>query len=173
MDSRQEKIAALQAILANPTQIQPLTPAQKRGFDAARLARLDTQRELDKNIREQQKEDDDRRSLEENQSNDSFNVQEALSSVGGILQNTGDTVSRLPTPGTIATPLIILLVFFLALIPIAGNTRLKWLWLVITGDADLTSGIASGNITPKTAQTGDSVPSLPSIGVIPYMSLEV
>ena len=184
MDTRQEKIAQLQSILANPSLITPLTANQKRGFDAARVSRLDTSKELERNLLLQQKEtlqenavqerasEAERRTIEERRSA----IETAITTSGNILHSTGDTVAHIPTPGTIATPLIILLVFFLALIPIAGNTRLKWLWLVVTGNADMVAGVASGDITKGASlqQNSTNQPSPPfSIGIIPYMSLEV
>lgn len=40
-------------------------------------------------------------------------------------------------PGGLFLPIALLLIFFLALLPIGGNTRLQWLWQVITGNAEL------------------------------------
>lgn len=165
METRQEKIARLQSILANPTVITPLTADQKRGIDAARLSRLDTSKELEDARALQEQEDQER----------SISLGNAITTAGDMLASTGDAVSHIPTPGSIATPLIILLVFFLALIPIAGNTRLKWLWLVVSGNADMAAGIASGDITPPGTSKDSASSSTPSysIGIIPYMSLEV
>ena len=161
METRQEKIARLQSILANPTAIAPLTADQKRGFDAARLTRLDATKELDQSLSSQQQE------------NTPSTLSTAIQATNDILSSTSDVVSHVPTPGTIATPLIILLVFFLALIPIAGNTRLKWLWLVVSGNADMVAGVASGDFkSTSNASAAQSTPSY-SIGIIPYMSLEV
>ena len=102
-------------------------------------------------------------------------LRSVVTTTNDVLTSVGDSVSTIPTPGTIATPLIILLVFFLALIPIAGNTRLKWLWLVVSGNADMAAGIASGDIKRASQTSDNTTPSNPaySIGIIPYMSLEV
>lgn len=185
METRAEKIARLQSILAQPSSIAPLTANQKRGFDAARLARLDTLKELekadkadkaDKAIADKALADNAMTYQENNKSTVSSTLGNALSTAGDIVVSAGDAAAHIPTPGSIATPLIILLVFFLALIPIAGNTRLKWLWLVVTGNADMASGVASGDIKRASATTNSTNPSTspPSfVGIIPYMSLEV
>lgn len=42
-----------------------------------------------------------------------------------------------PMPGGLFLPIAVLFLFFLALLPINGQTRLQWLWSVVTGNASL------------------------------------
>jgi len=53
-----------------------------------------------------------------------------------------------PIPGGIIVPFGILAVLFLVLLPINGHTRLMWLWLALTGNADI-----GGALVPPTALT--------------------
>ncbi len=64
---------------------------------------------------------------------------------GQVWRGATAQLGRIPTPGSIILPLIALLVFFFMLIPVNGHTRFVWLWLVLTGNADITGGGASGN----------------------------
>ncbi len=59
----------------------------------------------------------------------------------------GNAVGAIPIPGDLIVPLALLLLFFFALIPIGGHTRLMWLWLTLTGNAQI-SGTGGGTTTP-------------------------
>ncbi len=50
-------------------------------------------------------------------------------------------IASLPTPGNIAVPLVVLLVFFFILIQYGNNTRLQWLWLVLTNNAYISASL--------------------------------
>lgn len=52
--------------------------------------------------------------------------------------NLWDSLGRVPTPGSIFLPVSILLLFFFILLPINGHTRIEWLWLALTGEAEIT-----------------------------------
>lgn len=54
------------------------------------------------------------------------------------LSNIVSGLAAIPLPGTVLLPLSILLLFFFALLPVNGQTRLMWLWLVLSGNAHLT-----------------------------------
>ncbi len=56
------------------------------------------------------------------------------------------SVGSLPMPGSIAVPLILLLLLFFVLIQVAGNSRLAWLWLVLTGNAQVAGGSSSSSV---------------------------
>ena len=93
------------------------------------------------------------------------NVQQTVSNAGSVLNRGKLALGNIPIPGDILLPLFILLLFFFALIPINGNTRLKWLWLAITGNASIsasggTPGAASNAASPFPAL---SLPALPSL----------
>lgn len=80
----------------------------------------------------------------------------------------GAAIGSVPIPGSILLPMSILLLFFFALIPINGHTRLMWLWLVLSGNAHLSGenlthqgGAETGVPFPTTggAETGVPFPS--------------
>jgi hypothetical protein len=66
------------------------------------------------------------------------------------------SVGAVPIPGDLITPLSILLIFFFALVVINGHTRLSWLWLVLSGNASITTG-GGGSFAPVTT-TGQTTP---------------
>lgn len=69
---------------------------------------------------------------------------------------------HLPEPGGIVFPLIILVLFFLILIPINGHTRLTWLWLVLTGNASVGQGSGGGGSAGSDVNTPIApVPAMP------------
>lgn len=79
----------------------------------------------------------------------------------------GAAIGSIPIPGSLLLPLTVLLLFFFALIPINGHTRLMWLWLVLSGNAHLSGenlvhgGSETGVPFPTTggAETGVPFPS--------------
>lgn len=71
----------------------------------------------------------------------SRNLIDAVKKIG---KGTSITLEKLPTPGSIVLPLILLLVFFMILIPINGKSRIAWLWLVVTGNAQIQLGSDTG-----------------------------
>lgn len=68
---------------------------------------------------------------------------------GGNIRRWGGRVNndlaRLPTPGDVWTPIVILLFFFIVLVQVNGFSRLQWLWMAFLGDA----AISSANQTPQ------------------------
>ncbi len=71
-------------------------------------------------------------------------------------------IASLPTPGNIAVPLVVLLVFFFILIQYGNNTRLQWLWLVLTNNAYISASLqnttpGTGGGQPNPAQEAPSV----------------
>jgi len=73
------------------------------------------------------------------------------------------SIGNVPTPGSIAFPLILLLLLFFILIQIGGYSRLGWLWLVLTGNAAVGS---TKNTAPDTNPTQEPV-NVSSIAVAP------
>lgn len=51
-----------------------------------------------------------------------------------------------PIPGGLAVPLVILIILFLLLLPVNGHTRIMWLWLALTNNAEI-----GGPLVPPTA----------------------
>ena len=88
----------------------------------------------------------------------------------------GVKLSNIPTPGDLTVPLVLLVVFFFILITYNGNTRFQWLWLVLTGNAYVTTSApnnqgsstppaSSGIINPGT-QGGGKGPLPPELNII-------
>lgn len=67
-------------------------------------------------------------------------------------------VGRVPMPTGLWVPFLFWFVLFMLLVKVNGNSRMGWLWLVITGDAALPDSIASnganGTITTTTNSDG-------------------
>lgn len=57
--------------------------------------------------------------------------------VGRRLGSANKWASHIPTPGGVWVPFLILMTLFLVLFPVNGHTRVKWLFLVILGQAIL------------------------------------
>lgn len=123
----------------------PLTADEKRGFDAARITRLDDEKQTDK-LSQQQQAAVQQELLQQQKQQDIFDKtsSSAVNSAKKIVHGAGVKLERIPTPGSIMLPLVILLVFFFLLIPVNGHTRLQWLWLVVTGNADINGSGSQG-----------------------------
>lgn len=72
--------------------------------------------------------------------------------VKAIARETKDAVhgadvrlGRIPTPGSVAFPLLVLLIAFFFLIQVNGYTRAGWLWLVLIGQAKAQGTIKTGS----------------------------
>jgi hypothetical protein len=84
-----------------------------------------------------------------------------------------DKVANLPDPGTVGTPLTLLLLFYLILIPVNGYPRISWLWFALLGNATLsgeqtTPWQQKQGVTPTNTGTGTgtTIPlSQPTSGV--------
>jgi len=147
-----------------------MTADEKRAFDAARIERLDAekaekeesserQRLIDEAIAQRQKEKDVFQQ----------NASATVDAVQRIARNTGVTIERLPSPGSVMLPLLVLLIFVFLLLPVNGHTRLVWLWLVVTGNAS-TGGAAQAPIfselsinAPPIINPGQSTSNAPPI----------
>ena len=66
-------------------------------------------------------------------------------------------IGDIPKPTGIGVPLVMLLIFFFALITFAGKSRLQWLWYVLTNNAYVTASqsLATGIVAP-------TVPTIPT-----------
>jgi hypothetical protein len=78
------------------------------------------------------------------------NTQRINNTLRAALSKTSATIGAVPIPGDLITPLAVLLIFFFALVVINGHTRLSWLWLVLSGNASITTdgGATFGQNTP-------------------------
>ena len=124
-----------------------MTADEKRAFDATRQAAIDRQKMLDDAMQAQQKE------------RDAFKTsgQKTAAALRRVVKGTGVRLASLPTPGSIVLPLVVLLAFFFLLLPVNGHTRFMWLWLVVTGNAD----IGQGSGASDTKGSGTAGPASP------------
>ena len=128
-----------------------LTADEKRFIDAQRQAQNDEERRAEKFEAKQKAEQD------------AFtrSANATVQAAQGIVRGTGVAIGSLPTPGSLILPLAILLVFFFLLLPVNGHTRLVWLWLVLTGNAEIQQG-GSSSSTSSTATPSSSTITTPS-----------
>ncbi len=73
--------------------------------------------------------------------------QKALKNAGQIVHGADVRVGAIPTPGSIITPLILLLLFFFILVQINGYSRVQWFWQVITGASRVGTSAATPAVT--------------------------
>lgn len=79
-------------------------------------------------------------------------------------------IAKLPTPGAILTPLIVLLILFMILVPFNGKTRIVWLWYAFTGNASIKQ--QAGGSTDITFSTEvQNVPGYPGNGQSPFLTV--
>lgn len=167
--------AATQSVIAphpapgvsSPTPVSnagKITADEKRFLDAQRQAQSDEEKRAEKF------------NAEQNAKQDAFerSAGATANAVQGIVKGTGVAVASLPTPGSLMLPLVILLLFFFLLLPVNGHTRLVWLWLVLTGNAEIQQGGGSSSTGPATtpsspSTTSSSAPS--SNGSLPVVNL--
>lgn len=128
-----------------------LTADEKRYIDVQRQAQTDIERQAEKDATQQQ----ERESAFDRSANATVNA------ASGIVRGTQLGLASLPTPGSILLPLGILLVFFFLLLPVNGHTRLVWLWLVLTGNAEIQqqSGSTSNSGGSTSTPTATTTPS--------------
>jgi len=81
---------------------------------------------------------------ERNKSAFQKNAEGALSSGKRIWKGTNLKIGNIPTPGSIVVPLVLLIVVFFILVQVNGFSRLGWLWLVVSGQAQVTTSDQSG-----------------------------
>jgi hypothetical protein len=133
-----------------PAPLSELTADQKRAFDANRQTQRDALEQQEKSqlqqamaAREQQ--------VQADAEQDAFERSAAATASSAQRIATGAKVrlASIPTPGSIVLPLIILIVFFVLLLPVNGHTRLVWLWMVLSGNAIV------GQDTTGSAQNSD------------------
>lgn len=158
---RTDSMAAIDAVLQNPQAIMgtatggnsaaaaphaapgvtpqtPVTSGGKLSADEKRYidAQRDEERQADKLVAQQQ----------ENKDAFQKSANATVNAVGGVVRDTGLTFAGLPTPGSLVLPLVVLLIFFFLLLPVNGHTRLVWIWLTLTGNAEIQQSGSSSNI---------------------------
>jgi hypothetical protein len=96
----------------------------------------------------------------------SDNATRFIDSIRATAGKVSASVGSVPIPGDLITPLAILLIFFFALVVINGHTRLSWLWLVLSGNASITTG-GGASFAPVTTPTTGQTTTLPTLPVVP------
>lgn len=84
-----------------------------------------------------------------------------IDNVRAIAGKTAAAVGGVPIPGDLITPLSVLLIFFFALVVINGHTRLSWLWLVLSGNASITTGAGASFGQPVTTPVSGTTTTPP------------
>lgn len=114
---------------------------------------------------------------------------EAAAKLRQVVNYSKFRLEAIPMPGGLFLPIALLFVFFLALLPIGGKTRLSWLWNVVTGNAELnqaedvvpvpgtkTGASPTGNTTPTTTTPAilptpaPVAPTLPTVPIAPFFT---
>ena len=80
----------------------------------------------------------------------------AIKKSGELVHGADVRIGALPQPGSIVFPLVVLLLLFFILIQVGGYSRIQWLWLVLSGQAQVgtalmtvpTEGAPEGNPSP-------------------------
>lgn len=92
-------------------------------------------------------------------------------SAGQTLNSVQNGLGNVPMPGGIAVPLIVLTVFLMLLVKINGHTRLEWLWLVVTKNAQVqNAGTGGGGPMMETQVIQDVNPvQLPTVVPLPFL----
>ncbi len=73
--------------------------------------------------------------------------QKALKNAGNVVHGADVKIGAIATPGSILTPLVLLLLFFFVLVQINGYTRIQWFWQVITGASRVGTTAATPAVT--------------------------
>jgi hypothetical protein len=192
--TRDKQMAAIKASLEqaphtkNPVDIED-TPTLPIVEDEKKQVK--EKKETEKSAREQLKEQEQTRlqaariteqSEKEGQAQSSRIAEAALSisqNVANLWKGTQVQLENIPTPGSLLLPFIILMVFFFLLLPVNGHTRFVWLWLVLTGQAEIggsTSGAGIAEPLPPTSESGAEQAEnfvLPNLGIFGTYASEV
>ena len=147
MSKRAASLAAIQAYLADPTKgAQPKDDLGAIPDAAAPHAAPGTQAPTVKEQREQIALERDQVNLERDQlkleqEQQKSALEEKTDQAAARLQQVVNyskfRLEGVAMPGGLFLPIAVLFLFFLALLPIGGQTRLQWLWSVVTGNAEL------------------------------------
>lgn len=82
------------------------------------------------------------------------------------LHNIASMLESVPTPGSFWFPFILLLLLFFLLVPANGHTRAVWLWMAITGSAEIDYSSLGGTSGQQgTPPVQPPPPTQPSFGI--------
>jgi len=145
-DSTLEVVPGVQAPAPVSDSVSGENEQEEAGQEESEEETKESQKALEKALRE--------REQREQEEKDAFvkSANATVAAMKSIVRGTNVGLSRLPLPGGLLFPFVILLVFFLLLIQVNGHTRFSWLWLTLSGNA---------SIEPGTPPTGTPVASTP------------
>jgi hypothetical protein len=112
------------------------------------------------------------REIEQKKREDAFysTANATVNAAQKIVKGTAVRVESVPTPGSVMLPLLVLVVLFVMFLPVNGHTRFVWLWLVVTGNADIAgASTATGGGGPSGVVVDTSTPvdtSLPLLSTL-------
>lgn len=160
IDQGGQSIPVLAKALRSKSQVESDNAASDK---AASEAQKNTKHRLDV-LAKQQREEAARKKADVIHARDVIEQSVKVSdSIGSIFKNVFGKgkakLESLPTPGNILLPLGILLILFMVLLPVNGHTRLMWLWLALTNNAQI------GNaLIPPTANPLAGLTAMSSVG---------
>lgn len=97
--------------------------------------------------------------------------EKAIKTSGKIVHGADVRIGSIPQPGSIVFPLVVLLLLFFLIVPVNGQTRLGWLWAVLTGNAYVGDPVRPAqtetpeNQPQETGQGGSQTPFVPLVKV--------
>ncbi len=83
-------------------------------------------------------------------------IEDATNRAIGLGKEGWNGLGNVATPGSIFLPVSVLIVFFLLLLPVNGHTRIEWLWLALTGNAQIDQGAGADFNTGSTGGEGSA-----------------
>lgn len=89
------------------------------------------------------------------------NIRGATARIPGV-------VVKLPTPGSLVFPLLVVVLFWILIIKVNGQSRIGWMWAVLTGNAAVTPSVTNvGTLQGATNANGsDQTNVAPIFGLV-------
>lgn len=147
---------AKQAAIKTDADVQRLEDAKRKASSNAVKAEIDEEIQRIKLAKIQQEEEERNRTVTDIAADQIEQGQRAVDRGLEIARETWDGVGRVAIPGSIFLPIAVLLIFFFLIIPVNGHTRIEWLILALTGNAQI------GNLDVSQTQAVDTTPTITS-----------
>lgn len=147
MSKRANSLAQIQSYLDDPGSGQPApaesvlpdeaAPHAAPGTQAGPANAKEQKQQIDLERAQINRDRDQLRLEQEQKSALESKTDQAAAKLQQVVNYSKFRLEGLSMPGGLFLPIALLFLFFLALLPIGGNTRLQWLWQVITNNAAL------------------------------------
>lgn len=185
MSKRASSLAAIQSYLDNPASSNTPAPEDQalpapHAAPGTQVPAPETKEQVDLDRAKIARERDQLR-LEREKSAQKSALEERTDQAAARLQQVVNyskfRLESVRMPGGLFLPILVLFLFFLALLPINGQTRLQWLWSVVTNNAalsqseDLTPMPGLGSNLPTTSSTPTMTPAPP--GTTPVLPVQL